>query len=179
MQFVTQIAYLDKRPNVRKETAILILLLNSENRELKPLLHHLLRRQKREVHHVFLETVREYAEKVVSNGNLDFWIICLQQLSHIRHLKTSVFPITSLSIENRINFERAIHHYKSMKWTSFNAIFRVLLLTLLSERHLLGNRLPARPWSAKRYGFKCLWLDVTYLFVQNKGITHTLNTSVV
>ena len=66
MQFVTQVAYLDKRPNVRKETAILILLLNSENRKLTSSLRYLLRRHKQEVHHVFLETVREYAEQVVS-----------------------------------------------------------------------------------------------------------------
>jgi len=72
MQFVTQIAYLDKRLNVRKETAILISLFNTENGELMPLLLYLLRRHKREVHHVFLETVHEYAEKVVSDENLDF-----------------------------------------------------------------------------------------------------------
>ena len=72
MQFVTQIAYLDKRPNVGKETAILISLSNCEYRELKPFLLYRRRRHKREVHHVFLETVREYAEKVVSNENLDF-----------------------------------------------------------------------------------------------------------
>ena len=72
MQFVTKIAYLDKRPNVSKETAILISLLNCENRELTPFLFYRRRRHKREVHHAILETVRENAEKVVSNGNLDF-----------------------------------------------------------------------------------------------------------
>ena len=72
MQIVTQITYLDKRPNVRKENAILISHLNSENRELTPILLYLLRRHKREVHHVFLEIVREYAEEVVSNKILTF-----------------------------------------------------------------------------------------------------------
>ena len=33
LRFVTRIAYLDKRPNVRKETAILISLLNFKNKE--------------------------------------------------------------------------------------------------------------------------------------------------
>ena len=72
MQFVTHIAYLDKRPNAREETAILISLSDSQNRVLTPLLLYLLRRQKREVHHVFLETVGENAEKVASDENLDF-----------------------------------------------------------------------------------------------------------
>ena len=71
MEFVTQIAYLDERPNIRKETAILISLLNSKNRELTPFLLYRRRRHKQEVHHVFLETVRECAGKVVSNDNLD------------------------------------------------------------------------------------------------------------
>ena len=101
----------------------------------------LLRRQKKE-EDVFLETVREYAEKVVGNG-----IIYFQQLSHNPQLKTAVFPITSLFIENRVNFVGAIHHTKSVKLTSFNAIFIILLLTLLSERHLQENCLPATPWS--------------------------------
>ena len=65
-------ALLDEQPNVKDETAIMILHLNSENRELTPLLLYLLRRPKREVHRVILETVRKYAEKVVSNENLDF-----------------------------------------------------------------------------------------------------------
>ena len=72
MQFVTQIAYLDERTNVREETAILISLLNCKNRELTPFLLYRRRRRKREVRHVFLETVREYAEKVVSYENLAF-----------------------------------------------------------------------------------------------------------
>ena len=55
MQFVTQIAYLDERPNARKETAILISLLNCENRELMPFLLYRRRRHRREVHHVFLK----------------------------------------------------------------------------------------------------------------------------
>ena len=71
MQFVTQIAYLDERPNVRKETAILISPLNCKHRELTPFLLYRRRFHKREVHHVFLETVSEYAEKVVSYGNLE------------------------------------------------------------------------------------------------------------
>ena len=158
MQFVTQIAYLDKRQNVRKETAIS--LLNSQNRELMPFLFYLLRRHKREVHHVFIEEVRKYAEKAVSNENLDFWIICLKQLSHNRQLNTAVFPITSLSIENRVNFVPAIHRIKSLKLTFFNAISITLLLTLLSEGHLLGNCLPAIPWSVTILGFKCCLLDV-------------------
>ena len=72
MQFVTQIAYLDERPNVREETAIMISLLNCKISELTPFLLYRRRRHKREVHHVFLESVREYAEKVVSYKNLEF-----------------------------------------------------------------------------------------------------------
>ena len=84
MQFVTQIVYLDERPNVRKETVILISLLNYKSRELTPFLLYRRRRHKREVHYVFLETVREYGGKVVSYENLEFRIICLQQLTHNR-----------------------------------------------------------------------------------------------
>ena len=72
MQFVTQIAYLYERPNVEKGTAILISLLNCKNRELTPFFIYRRRRHKREVHHVLLETVREYTEKVVSYENLEF-----------------------------------------------------------------------------------------------------------
>ena len=99
-------------------------------------------------------------------------------MSHDRQLKNAVFPISSLSIKNRVNFERAIHHTKSVKLTSFNAIFIILSMTLLSERHL-ENCLPAQPWSVERRGFKRRWLDVTYVFVQIKGITHTVDTSAV
>ena len=63
MQIVTQIAYLDERPNIEKETAILISLLNSKNRELTPYLLYRRRRHKREARHVLHETVREYAKK--------------------------------------------------------------------------------------------------------------------
>ena len=72
MQCVTQNAYLDKRPNVRNKTAIWISLFYCENRELTPFLLYLRRRHKREVHHVFIETVREYAEKGVRYENLEF-----------------------------------------------------------------------------------------------------------
>ena len=41
------------------------------------------RRHKREVRHVFLETVREYAEKVDSSENLDFW---LKQFIYPNHM---------------------------------------------------------------------------------------------
>ena len=147
MQFVTQIAYLDERPNVRKETAILISLLNCKNRELTPFLLYRRRRHKREVTMVSSRQFANMLKKVASYQNLELWIICLQQLFHNRQLKTADFQITSLSIENRVNFVRAIHHTKSVKLTSFNAIFIILLLTLLSERHLLENALPAPLWS--------------------------------
>ena len=148
VQFVTHITYSDRRANVKKETAICISLLNCKNRELTPFLVYRRRCHKREGHHVFLETVSEYAEKVDSSKNLDFWIIYLQQLSHNRQLKTAVFSITctSLSIEKRVIFVRAIHHTKSVKMTSTH-FFKILLLTLLSKRHLLENCLPARQWS--------------------------------
>ena len=72
MQFVTQIAYLDERLNVEKETAILISLLNFKHMELTPFLLYRRRHHKREIHHVLLETVRKYAEKVFSYENLEF-----------------------------------------------------------------------------------------------------------
>ena len=56
MQFITHVAYLDIPLNVGKETAILILLLNSENGELTPFLLYLLRRNKLEVYHDLFET---------------------------------------------------------------------------------------------------------------------------
>ena len=117
----------------------MIWLLNSEIRELTPFFIYLLWRQKREVHQVILEKVREYVEKVVSNENLDFWIICLQQLSHNHQLNTALFPITSLSTDNRVIFVLALHLTNSVKLTSFNSTFLILLLILFSEIHLLGN----------------------------------------
>ena len=63
---------MNERPNVEKETATLISLLNCKNRELTPFLLYRRRRHKREVRHVLLETVGEYAEKVVSYENLEF-----------------------------------------------------------------------------------------------------------
>jgi len=47
-------------------------VLNCKNREFTHFYHYRRLRHKREVHHVFLETVREYAGKVVSYENLEF-----------------------------------------------------------------------------------------------------------